>query len=227
MAQPPVVIKLTAAQRALIREASGKNVGKLGIEPVDTGSGWLYSAGGKKFWLLKHPDPQSYETARQKPQPRIDPRHARFRLKIGESPIHRWGVYAEEQIPARRNVIEYSGELVNPVEAYRRTKDVTETYTFKVDEFWRIDGAVGGNGAQFINHSCDPNLRWRKLADRVLCQSVRPIAAGEELTLDYHFSHEAPKIPCRCGSPKCRGTINLLKDAPSKSRIRKGRATTA
>ena len=125
MAQSPVVIELTAAQRALIREASGKNVAKLGIEPVDTGSGWLYSAGGKKFWLLKHPDPESYEAARQKAQPRIDPRHARFRLKIGESRIHRWGVFAEERIPARRNVIEYVGELVNPVESYRRTKDAS------------------------------------------------------------------------------------------------------
>lgn len=227
MAQSPVVIKLTSAQRALIREASGKSVANLGIEAVDTGSGWLYSAGAKKFWLLKHPDPESYEAARQKAQPRIDPRHARFRVQIGASPIHRWGVFAEEQIPARRNVIEYSGELVNPVEAYRRTKDATETYAFKLDEFWRIDGMVGGTGAQFINHSCDPNLRWRILGDRVLCQSVRPIAAGEELTLDYHFSHKAPKIPCQCGSSQCRGTINDLKDAGAKPRIRKARATPA
>src|SRR5579872_973905 len=101
MAQSPVVIKLTSAQRALIREASGKNVANLGIEPVETGSGWLYSENGKTFWLLKHPDPESYEAARQEAQPCIDPRHARFRLKIGTSPIHRWGVFAEEQIPAR------------------------------------------------------------------------------------------------------------------------------
>jgi hypothetical protein len=220
MAQPPVVIKLTAAQRALIREASGKNVAKLGIEPVDIGSGWLYSVGGEEFWLLKHPDPESYEAARQKAQQRIDPRHAPFRLKIGESPIHRWGVFAEEQIPARRNVIEYSGELVNPVESYRRTKDRAETYAFRLDEFWCIDGAVGGGGAQFINHSCDPNLSWRKLGDRVMCQSIRPIAAGEELTLDYHFSPRSPKVPCRCGSPKCRGTINVLEDARPKSRTK-------
>jgi len=211
MAQPPVVVELTAGQRALIREASGKNVAKLGIEPVDTGSGWLYSAGGKKFWLLKHPDPEAYEAARQKAQPRIDSRFARFRLKIGESPIHRWGVFAAERIPARRNVIEYVGELVNPVEAYRRIKGAEESYAFKLDEFWRIDGLAGGSGAEFINHGCNPNLRWRKSRDRVMCQSVRPIAAGEELTLDYHVSHKAPKLPCQCGSPQCRGTINVLK----------------
>jgi hypothetical protein len=227
MAQSPVVIELTAAQRALIREASGKNVAKLGIEPVDTGAGWLYAAGGRKFWLLKHPDPESYEAIRQKVQPRIDPRHARFRLRIGESRIHRWGVFAEERIPARRNVIEYVGELVNPVEAHRRTKDASETYAFALDKFWRIDGAVGGSGAEFINHSCNPNLRWRNRGGRVLCQSLRRIAVGEELTLDYHFSAKAPRVPCQCGSPQCRGSINVLRDAGSKSRIRKAGARSA
>jgi hypothetical protein len=217
MVLDPPVITLTPAQRALIREAWGKDVARLGIEPVETGSGWLYSAGGKKFWLLKHADPDSYLAARRKQQPRIDPRHARFRLRIGASRIHRLGVFAEERIPARRNVIEYVGERVNPVESYRRTKGAKQTYTFKLDEFWRIDGSVGGSGAEFINHSCDPNLRWRRRGDRVLCQSVRPIAVGEELTLDYHFSHKSPKVPCRCGSPKCRGSINVVKGGRSKS----------
>jgi hypothetical protein len=216
MAQSPVVIKLTASQRALIRDASGKSVAKLGIEPVETGSGWLYSAGGRRFWLLKHPDPESYLATRQKRQPHIDSRRARFRLRIGASRIHHLGVFAEERIPARRNVIEYVGELVNPVETYRRVKDARETYSFKLDEFWRIDGSVGGSGAEFINHSCDPNLRWRRLGNRVLCQSVRPIAAGEELTLDYHFSPKSPKVPCQCGSPRCRGTINAVKHGRSK-----------
>jgi len=220
MAQSPVVIELTAEQRALIRAASGKNVPRIGIEPVDTGSGWLYAGGGKKFWLLKHPDPESYEAARKEAQPRIDPRFARFHLKISKSAIHRWGVYAEEKIPARRNVIEYQGERVNPVESFRRRKKQAETYFFKLDDFWHIDGSVGGSGAEFINHSCDPNLRWRRNGDRILCQSLRPIAVGEELTLDYHFSHEAPKVLCRCGSPRCRGTINVPKVDKGKPRAR-------
>ena len=195
----------------MIREASGKNIVRLGIEPVETGAGWLYSAGGNKSWLLKPADPQSYLAARQKHQPRIDSRYARFRLKIGASPIHRWGVFAQERIPARRNVIEYVGERVNGVETCRRMKHAKETYIFRLDEFWRIDGSVGGSGAEFINHSCEANLRWRRRGDGILCQSVRPIVAGEELTLDYQFSPKIPKVLCRCGSPKCRGTINSRK----------------
>ncbi len=211
MAQPPVVITLTPEQRALLRAASGKSVSTLGVEPTESGSGWLYSAKGNKFWLLKHADAESYEAARRNHQPVIDPKRARFRLRTGASRIHRWGVFAEEPIPARRNVIEYTGELINPAEAYRRVKGAKRTYALALDKFWRIDGTVGGSGAEFINHSCDPNLRCRKVGKGVFCRSVRPITAGEELTIDYRFPAKAAKVPCHCGSRKCRGTINVTR----------------
>ena len=220
MARAPVVITLTAEQRALIRQASGKRVTELAVEPVETGAGWLFAPGGRKFWLLKDADPESYLATRRMQQLRIDPRHAHFRMRIGKSRIHRWGVFTAEHIPARRNVIDYIGELVNPVESFRRSKDAKATYAFKLDKFWRIDGSVRGSGAEFINHSCDPNLRSRKLADRIELRSVRPIAAGEELTLDYRYSHRGPRVPCCCGSPKCRGTINQVRGRASKPRAK-------
>lgn len=210
--QAPVVIRLNSAQRAHIRKASGKDVAALRVEPVETGAGWLCAAGARKeFWLLKHPDPESYLAARRKHQPKIGKHYVCFRLRIGQSRIHHVGVFAVERIPARRTVIEYIGERVNLVEAYRRTKDETATYIFKLDEFWRIDGSIGGSGAEFINHSCDPNLKFRLVRGHVLCQSLRPIEAGEELTLDYRFPSTTRRTPCLCGSPKCRGTINVIK----------------
>jgi uncharacterized protein len=208
MPRPPITIALTPAQRALIREATGKDVPALGVESVETGSGFLYTRDEQQFWLLKHSDLASYRRAQRRRRPRIDPTKAKFQLRIGRSRIHRWGVFADERIPARRNVIEYCGELVNPVEGALRVKDTEATYLFGVDEFWRIDGSMGGSGAECINHSCDPNLRWHGSGQRVVCRSIRPIAAGEELTLDYHFYANAPRVVCRCGSPKCRGTIN-------------------
>jgi SET domain-containing protein len=41
--------------------------------------------------------------------------------------------------------------------------------------------------------------------------STRWIEAGEELTIDYRFSKDVEKVACKCGTVKCRGTINLLK----------------
>lgn len=139
---------------------------------------------------------------------RIDPKFARFRLRVARSRIHRWGVYAEEPIPARRKVIEYTGERISRAETKRRGRG-PRTYLFTLDDYWTIDGAVGGSGAEIINHSCNPNLYSCIVRGHILYMSRRPIRAGEELTVDYRFSPKVEKVPCRCGAPECRGTINM------------------
>ncbi len=142
--------------------------------------------------------------------PRIDPKFACYRLSVRHSAIHRFGVYAEESIPANRKVIEYTGERINRREAKRRAEG-DHTYLFSLDKYWTIDGASGGSGAEIINHSCEPNLISRVMKGHILYMSLRDIQTGEELLIDYHFPKHVEKVPCRCGSTACRGTINLLK----------------
>lgn len=143
--------------------------------------------------------------------PRIDLNYACFGMKLARSKIHRWGVYATEFIPAGRKVIEYTGERINRRETKRRADESELTYLFTLDDYWTIDGATGGSGAEYINHSCEPNLTSRILKGHILYMSLRDIRPGEELTIDYHFDKKVERVVCRCGSPKCRGTINLLK----------------
>ncbi|HTS66184.1 MAG TPA: SET domain-containing protein-lysine N-methyltransferase [Candidatus Acidoferrales bacterium] len=140
--------------------------------------------------------------------PAIDGRHACFRLSVRASRIHRWGVYAEELIPPNRKVIEYTGERINRRETSRRGQD-EHTYLFTLDDYWTIDGSVGGSGAELINHSCDPNLRSWNFKRHILYMSRRLIYPGEELTVDYRFPPGVERVPCRCRSEVCRGTINL------------------
>ena len=140
--------------------------------------------------------------------PSIDPRHACFRLEIRESKIHQRGVYACEPIPPRRKVIEYTGERINRREAKRRGQGRV-TYLFSVDDYWTLDGAVGGSGAEIINHCCEPNLRSCIFKGHVLYFSTRAIRRGEELTVDYRFSRTVERVRCFCKSKNCRGTINV------------------
>ncbi|MEO7521340.1 MAG: SET domain-containing protein-lysine N-methyltransferase, partial [Gemmatimonas sp.] len=56
------------------------------------------------------------------------------------------------------------------------------------------------------NHSCEPNCEFDGL-DTV---TVRDVAAGEELTLDYaaFMNAESEPFQCHCGAVSCRGTIH-------------------
>jgi uncharacterized protein len=141
--------------------------------------------------------------------PVIDPQYACFRMEIRESAIHQRGVYALERIPPRRKVIEYTGERISRRETKRRGTGRI-TYLFTLDDYWTIDGAYGGSGAEIINHSCDPNLFTSIRFSHILYMSKRPIEPGEELTVDYRFSDKIDLVKCHCGSKNCRGYINLI-----------------
>jgi SET domain-containing protein len=138
----------------------------------------------------------------------IDPRYACFRLEIRRSSIHHRGVFALEPIPRGRKVIEYTGERISRRETKRRGAGRV-TYLFTLDDYWTLDGAVKGSGAEIVNHSCDPNLYTWIFKGHILYMSKRRIEKGEELTVDYLFSKKIGRVPCACGSSHCRGTINV------------------
>ncbi len=143
--------------------------------------------------------------------PQLNKKYCAFELEVRPSKIHRWGVFALERIPKGRKVMEYAGEMVSRKEGKRRAESNEIHCLFTVDSYWYIDGAVGGSGAEFVNHCCEPNLESRIVKRHVLYYSLRDIEPGEELLLDYHFGKNQERVKCGCGVPTCRGWINLLK----------------
>jgi SET domain-containing protein len=154
--------------------------------------------------------------------PHLDPGESRFRLEVRRSHVHRWGIFALEAIPAHRQVIEYKGKRVSMRQFEREARKnyvagkISRVSLFIFNREWGIDGDVDGNGAVIINHSCDPNLRVRRLRGHILYFSKRKIRSGEELLIDYRFPAESVRTPCRCGAKNCRGTINVLPKAKSR-----------
>jgi SET domain-containing protein len=142
-------------------------------------------------------------------KPRIKRQACRFRLRQGASQVHGWGIFANEEIPARRRVIEYTGERIDQNEVRRRSAR-PHVYHFWLSGKWALDGAIGGSGAEFINHSCAPNLVARMRGGRIWLVSLRRIAKGEELFIDYHLTGAVP-MKCLCGAPECRGYMNYLR----------------
>jgi len=146
---------------------------------------------------------------RPRSQP-IDPPVSRFRLQIRRSRIHGRGVFAREIIPPRKVIIEYAGDRITYREMMRRfvKRGRPRRICFaRLDKRWIIDG-LNGNGSEYINHSCEPNMHhWRPRGHIFLC-SRRPIVPGEELTFDYRLSPALGRVPCHCGAKKCRGQMN-------------------
>lgn len=138
-------------------------------------------------------------------------------IEVRTSSIDGRGVFARAPIRAGKRIAEYTGELITEVEADRRYDDRGmdrhHTFLFALSDGRCIDGAVGGNEARFINHSCDPNCEAVEEDGRIFIEALRDIAPGEELTYDYAYAWEdgddalVSFYRCGCGAPGCRSTI--------------------
>jgi len=93
---------------------------------------------------------------------------------------------------------------------FRRRSSVAVPAELRAGAARRTGGAIGGSGAEYINHSCAPNLRAAVSRRRLYLLSLRPIEAGEELLIDYRISSERPRMPCCCGADSYRGYLNLV-----------------
>lgn len=73
------------------------------------------------------------------------------------------------------------------------------------------------NGAEFTQHSCEPNTRVEFCPDgTVWLVAVRPIRPLDLITFDYNtveWDMAAP-FDCLCGTPSCLGRIAGLRHAP-------------
>ena len=140
------------------------------------------------------------------------------RIQVRRSGVHGKGVFALQPIAAGERIIEYKGEVISWPEALRRhphdPDDPNHTFYFHIDDKHVIDANVDGNAARWINHACEPNCRADETDGRVFIEAERDIAPGEELFYDYGLiidERYTPKLKreyeCRCGSPRCRGTM--------------------
>ena len=133
-------------------------------------------------------------------------------------------MFAARRIRPGQRIIEYTGPKISNDEADIRYDEEKmsrhHTFLFTIDDKTCIDAAVNGNEARFINHSCDPNCEAINDRKRIFIDAKKTIPAGAELAYDYQYERSDDHTDeveqfykCRCGSPKCRGTILAPKSA--------------
>ncbi len=104
-------------------------------------------------------------------------------------------------------------------------------YTIPIDHELKIEPRVPGNEAQFMNHSCEPNIG---VLNRSLFVAMRDIVKGEEVVtnyafLGYEYGHEMTidgeekkefDRTCKCGALNCKGILQSYKTMPPEERNR-------
>ncbi|MGE0132745.1 MAG: SET domain-containing protein [Blastocatellales bacterium] len=129
-------------------------------------------------------------------------------IEVRPSRIDGKGCFAAVRFEKGRKIAEYVGEKISRHEVARRLKNKRRIYISGIDSYWAIDGSLGGNGTQFINHSCEPNCYTKIIHGHILFFALRDIEPGEEIVLDYGESYHSDRKKCDCGAPSCRGRIN-------------------
>jgi SET domain-containing protein len=148
-------------------------------------------------------------------------------FELRRSKIQGTGAFAIRNIKKGTRIVEYLGQRISWRTADKRYDDDSmgrhHTFLFTVDDKTVIDAGKNGNDARFLNHSCDGNCEAISDRKRIFIDARRSIKAGEELLYDYQYERTDDHTPedeklytCRCGSPKCRGSI--LAPEPTKKK---------
>lgn len=126
-------------------------------------------------------------------------------LTVSKSPIDGKGCFSTMFFPRGSWIAKYEGEQVTREEGIRRLRRQRKKRVSAINANWSIDGSVGGNGAEYINHSCDPACLPLILDGQIHIFALRDIQPGEELTVDYLDMDDFRLRECHCGSAYCRG----------------------
>lgn len=118
------------------------------------------------------------------------------------------GIFAVEDIAAGDVLAVWAGDIVDyatlmqqPVERRRHSVQVEENL------FQVLLPGREPEGADFVNHSCAPNAG---INGQIVLVAMRPIAAGEEVCIDYAMCDTLPydEFTCGCGVPECRVVVS-------------------
>ena len=135
------------------------------------------------------------------------PPYQKFDVLVAPSAIDGHGVFAAEYIPARLKIGEIRGEAITVAEGRRRAAGLRRIMIVEVSSRTAVDASGSTDPMRFTNHCCQPNARLAIIAGRIEFYALRPIAPGEEITVDYGQTHHEGRLRCRCGAPNCVGNL--------------------
>ena len=125
-------------------------------------------------------------------------------LLVMRSALGGLGCFATVHFPKDSPIAAYAGERITHAEAMWRMRGESGKQISQLDTGHYIDGSVGGNETQYINHSCEPNANALVMDRFMIVFALREILPGEEVTVDYLNSFDHDLTLCQCRTASCR-----------------------
>ena len=130
-----------------------------------------------------------------------------------DSLIHRYGIFAKEDIKKGEPINAFGGIAIPKTEIEEYRKTISHAGVQVSDDFFIVPSSneeIVESG--IFNHSCEPNVGFNSSVTMV---AMRNIKVGEELVMNYAFMETYfDSFNCNCSSPDCRKVIdsNTWKD---------------
>ena len=129
------------------------------------------------------------------------------KTEIRKSKIEGDGLFAAKQIRKGEVVGVKGGHVFDSLTLAKIRSKIGDSYFQITDNLFvgplKKDEVRGS--MMCLNHSCEPNVG---IQGNIVFVSIRDIAAGEEITLDYAMCEdEEYNLNCLCGSKSCRKLI--------------------
>ena len=117
-----------------------------------------------------------------------------------------YGVFATRPIP--RGTVVWTlcrfDRIFTPAEAAA----LLPAYQQVLARYGYIDAAgdyvLCWDAGRYVNHGCEPSMLGVGAEVEI---AVRDIQTGDHVTCEYGGLNLTNPMPCRCGSPRCRGTM--------------------
>lgn len=125
------------------------------------------------------------------------------------STIHRYGVFAKEDIKKEELIALWGGYVITLKELRKLPRTILD-YDYPVQIFENFylgpKSAKNLDDCEMFNHSCHANAGVK---GSIILVARRKIKAGEEICFDYETTDTQDlKFTCRCGDKNCRGKID-------------------
>jgi hypothetical protein len=128
------------------------------------------------------------------------------KLEVRYHPAHgEWAVFARQPLQPGELVSVWSGFIVSAARLASLPTEM-QKHTLQVEEDAYLVTSVPDEPADYINHSCSPNVG---LNGQIVLVAMRDIEPGEEICFDYAMSDGSPydEFDCACGASNCRGRV--------------------